>query len=293
MNKIHNMKKNAIITFEYSVYNENQELIVNGIEENMIIGKDKTFPNLSNYLVNLDSTNIEHDFNYIWNVNGVSMNVIFNLNVLSYQEDNVNSFQSQNHNNFNNYSNQNETNSTIDKKLKKEDKQLKKEIQNLEKEIQVLKSSEQQLNKKILELSQKAKEQIELFKIEAKKRHETEIIDLKNFQFQSFFEKILSPLNNLYMAVEFGVKQSENPELVGYVKGFELLIDQMFNILNSFGVIIILPKLGDEFNPEFHNIVELVSNKEFKKDKIVEVISRGYELNGRVILAANVKVSKK
>lgn len=285
MSKKHNIKKNAMISFEYRVYDQGGQLISEGVENNMIVGNDTLFPNLSKSLLTLDSTIDEHAFNFdLKNENSVE-NVIFNLTILNYEE------------NFQSNTNEFDTNSTLlnknNKNNKKEEKILKNKIVELEKNIKDLKINELILNSKIVEISNKAQQQILKFKEDAKKKHELEMSDLKNYQFQNFFEKILNPLNNLYMAIEFGVKQSENPELVGYIKGFELLINQMFNILTSFGVSTIEPQVGDEFNPEFHNIVELVQTKEFSKDKIVELRSRGYELNGRVIMPANVLVSKK
>ncbi len=281
MNKKHNIKKNSLITFDYQVYDLNQQLITSGTQENMIVGQDSLFPNLSKSLLTLDVNQTKHAFNFVLqNPNNTFSDVIFNLTIKDYSENNAELFN----NNF-------EKQQAI--KQSKNEKQLVSEISNLEKKLLEFEKNEEKLNAKIHLIFEKAQDEIKKFKESTKQKHNTEIQEQKDFQFQSFFEKILNPLNNLYMAVEFGIKRSENSELVGYIKGFELLINQMFNVLDSFGVIPIEPKIGDEFNPEFHNIVELIATKEFKKDKIVEIRSRGYQLNGRVIFPANVIVSKK
>ncbi|MDK2819477.1 MAG: nucleotide exchange factor GrpE [Mycoplasmataceae bacterium] len=171
--------------------------------------------------------------------------------------------------------------------------ELELKVMSLERKIIDLNLIEENLNKKIIDISENAEKQISDFKTSYKNRFEKEKEDIKNFQFQSLFEKILSPLNNLYMAVEFGVNKSDNPEIVGYVKGFELLVGQIFQVLDQFGVTVIAPKIGDEFNPELHNIIELVKSNELEQDKIIELINRGYKLKDRVIIPANVIVSKK
>ena len=49
---------------------------------------------------------------------------------------------------------------------------------------------------------------------------------------------------------------------------------------------------GDKFNPEIHEAVILEEKEGRKKDEIIEVLVKGYFLNGKVIRPAKVKVEK-
>ncbi|MGL6125274.1 MAG: nucleotide exchange factor GrpE [Metamycoplasmataceae bacterium] len=301
------IKKNGIITFEYDMYDKNGNWMTHGGPVKMVVGSDDILVGLSDVLIGLDYTIRNHviDFKYYPNKHKPTFQQVnLNLEIHNYNdyEDMSDNNGFQNDNGKNNYKTElnveqqeDEHSNTNDskniKKAKKEIKSLQKEVEDLSAKINELNKNEALLNKKILEISQTAQQKIEEFKVSYKETYENKLSDTRDYQLQSFFEKFLGPLNNLYMAVEFGVKGSNNPEVIGYVKGFELLVDQMFSVINNFGITIIEPKIGDDFNPELHNILELVESKEYNKDKIIEIKNRGYKLNERVIFPANVFVS--
>lgn len=141
------------------------------------------------------------------------------------------------------------------------------------------------------EISKRAQEEVQKIKQEIKEKAKEEIEHNKKYALQKFAESILEPLNNLYMSVEFGSNQ-QNEAISAYVKGFQLIVNQMFQILNDFGITIIEPKIGDLFNPEFDEVYEVIESKEFSKDQIIKVISRGYKLNDRTIKPSKVIVAK-
>jgi molecular chaperone GrpE len=87
-----------------------------------------------------------------------------------------------------------------------------------------------------------------------------------------------------------------------WVKGIEHIKKQMLDVLEYNGVEEIVPKVGEEFNPEVHEAVmnneKLIMNNEQATDgehldvhKIVKVLSDGYKLNGRVFMPAKVTVA--
>lgn len=90
-----------------------------------------------------------------------------------------------------------------------------------------------------------------------------------------------------------------------WVKGIEHIKKQMLEVLEYNGVEEIVPKIGEEFNPEVHEAVaesvkneKLIMNNEQMADdkqnldthKISKVLSDGYKLNGRVFIPAKVNV---
>ncbi len=281
------IEQNGIITFRYNMYDKLGNLLSDVGPVTMVVGNDTILPGLSNAIIGLDYTIRTQTISFQFYRNNSQFDfelVDLVLEIYEYNNIKVDDQQKQKSNKKNNKE---------EKNLKKEVNDLQQEVNDLHKEIIALNKNEILLNKKATEIAEKAQDKINEFKESYKKTYELKIQESQDYQFQSFFEKILSPLNNLYMAIEFGANNSANPELVGYVKGFELLVNQIFTILDSYGISPIEPKIGDEFEPELHNAVELISTNKFKSDKIVELRNRGYKLKKRVIIPANVLVSKK
>ncbi len=73
-------------------------------------------------------------------------------------------------------------------------------------------------------------------------------------------------------------------------KGMEIIYSQLKDILNRQGLEPI-KSLGEKFDPSLHeSLAEVKSDKE--PGTIVEELSRGWKLNGKVIRPARVKVAK-
>ena len=90
--------------------------------------------------------------------------------------------------------------------------------------------------------------------------------------------KLLPLLNNLEKAEVF-VKDP----------GLKLIKDELEKILKEEGLEE-LNVLGSIYNPEFAEAVEIIDGE--SDNKIVEILRKGYKLNGIVIQVAQVKVSK-
>ena len=154
----------------------------------------------------------------------------------------------------------------------------------LETNLNAFKTKQEAINKK-------AQEEVIRIRQEIKEKAKTEIAENKKYILQKFTTEILNPLDTLYRTVSFGSNQN-NAALSAYAKGFSLITNQIFQILNDYGVEVIEPKEGEEFNAEFHEVHDLIDDSRFKKDQIVKVLSRGYKLHGRVLRPAKVDVNK-
>ena len=53
-----------------------------------------------------------------------------------------------------------------------------------------------------------------------------------------------------------------------------------------------IKSIGERFNPEFHEAVEIIENKDSESEIIIEEIKKGYIFNDKVIRAAKVRVVK-
>lgn len=70
--------------------------------------------------------------------------------------------------------------------------------------------------------------------------------------------------------------------------GLKMVTDKFNQLLEEEGVVLIKAE-GERFNPEAMEAVEMVPGK---KDRVVEVVQKGYRLEDRVLRPAQVKVGK-
>ena len=174
------------------------------------------------------------------------------------------------------------------KSLKKENEKLLEKITKLEQEKELHMIT---YKAKAEEMAKTAAEKVEKLKNEIKEKAKEDIEHKSKFATQKLLEEILNPINNLYLAVSSG-SNSDNPAINAYVKGFQMLVDQIFSILENNGINIIEPKVKDIFDPELHFAQEIIEEVGYQKDEIIKVISRGYKLHERIIKPAVVIVAK-
>ena len=134
------------------------------------------------------------------------------------------------------------------KSLKKENEKLLEKITKLEQEKELHMIT---YKAKAEEMAKTAAEKVEKLKNEIKEKAKEDIEHKSKFATQKLLEEILNPINNLYLAVSSG-SNSDNPAINAYVKGFQMLVDQIFSILENNGINIIEPKVKDIFDPELH-----------------------------------------
>lgn len=96
--------------------------------------------------------------------------------------------------------------------------------------------------------------------------------------------RILPVLDHLEQALR-GVKESESQS--GWFRGVELAVKELNQVLQSEGLEQI-PADG-QFDPNLH---EAVDTREGEDNKILEVVRRGFSLNGKILRPAQVVVGK-
>lgn len=120
--------------------------------------------------------------------------------------------------------------------------------------------------------------------INLKKRLEQEKKDFAKYSTESFILELLPVLDSFQMAFKDKVAWEQAP--VNWRTGIEYIHNQLQSTLLAHGIKLIDPQ-GDKFKPEEHNSVESVPGEE---GIIIEVIQKGYILNGKIIRPATVKV---
>ena len=122
------------------------------------------------------------------------------------------------------------------------------------------------------------------------KKEEIERIgELIKYANEEFILKILPILDNF----EIAIREIQCSEEI--LKGFLQIKNQLQDFLKSQGVEEI-KTLGEKFDPNFHEVVEEVTETGSLQAKesgiIIEEVQKGYKINGRLLRPAKVKVSK-
>ncbi|WP_438341384.1 nucleotide exchange factor GrpE [Mycoplasma sp. 3341] len=144
--------------------------------------------------------------------------------------------------------------------------------------------------RKIEEFQQKASEELAAFKAKNYDHMQNEMAENKKYAIQGFVEDILLPLDNIEKAASAGLN-SQNPEVQAYTKGFAMLLGQVENVMQNYGISKIIPQVGTDFDPYTQQVFE-TQDAGLEKEKIIAVKSIGYKLHDRVIKPALVVVQK-
>jgi molecular chaperone GrpE len=84
----------------------------------------------------------------------------------------------------------------------------------------------------------------------------------------------------------------ENQKNNAWVTGITYIKKQLEAVLKNNGVFEIEVKIGDEFNPEIHEAIDMKETKTDTKKtyKVIKIVQKGYEVGGKIIRAVKVTV---
>jgi len=102
--------------------------------------------------------------------------------------------------------------------------------------------------------------------------------------------ELLNILDDLERAVDLA--ESKHQDLPAFLKGVEMILAHLYEMLKEYGVRPIEAQ-GKSFDPNLHEALMQVEDKDRPENTVIEELQKGYLLNDRVIRTAKVKVSKK
>ncbi|HLD17181.1 MAG TPA: nucleotide exchange factor GrpE [Coxiellaceae bacterium] len=121
-----------------------------------------------------------------------------------------------------------------------------------------------------------------------RRRSEQAVVDAHKFGSTKLIQDFLPVVDSLHRALSS--EPVEDSHVKNMRKGIELTLDMLIKTLEKHGVKILEPRIGEEFNPEHHQAVSMVLDEKAKPHTILQVLEKGYLLNGRVVRAAMVVV---
>jgi len=118
-----------------------------------------------------------------------------------------------------------------------------------------------------------------------RKQQEKRIEDIREMASKEIILQLLPILDNF----ELALKSDNSQNTPQFIKGVELIYSQFFSIIEEKGIEVIQTE-NKKFDPYFHEALMKVESDK-PENTIVEVLQKGYLLNGKVIRHAKVKVS--
>ncbi|HWK55070.1 MAG TPA: nucleotide exchange factor GrpE, partial [Hyphomicrobiales bacterium] len=111
------------------------------------------------------------------------------------------------------------------------------------------------------------------------------------FALEKFSAELLAVADNLERALAAAPPNTADPGVRGLSEGVELTLKGLIEVFNKFGIQQIDPH-GEPFDPQRHQAMATVASVEAGPNTVLEVMQKGYVLNGRVLRPAMVVVSK-
>ena len=176
-----------------------------------------------------------------------------------------------------------ESKEEVKKESKKEKKDKHKEqIQKLEAEKQKLEEDYKNLKNEYL----KAYAELE----NTKKRIKEEAIKDRKYASQKVVGELINPIDMLQMIVNM---PAPSPEIQNYVIGFQMITNQLVDILKAEGLAPIVANVGDEFDPKVMQVVDTDFKEDKKENEVLAIKQAGYMYKDRVLRPTMVIVNKK
>lgn len=122
-----------------------------------------------------------------------------------------------------------------------------------------------------------------------KRRAEQEVEKARKFALEKFSSGLLEVVDNLERAMSSADRDSE--ALAPILEGIDLTYKSFIDTLAKFQVEQIDP-MGEPFDPQFHQAMTMVPNPDMEPNTVMDVMQKGYTLNGRLLRPAMVVVSK-
>jgi molecular chaperone GrpE len=119
----------------------------------------------------------------------------------------------------------------------------------------------------------------------ARKRAAKEQQDFRDYALMDSIKTIIPVLDSFDRAL------ASSPEKSEFHAGVELIHKQLVDALQKLGVRQISAK-GEQFDPRYHEAIEMVDTEDAEDHEVVEELQRGYKLKDRLLRPAMVKVAR-
>lgn len=120
-----------------------------------------------------------------------------------------------------------------------------------------------------------------------RRRAEQDVEKARKFALEKFVKELLPVIDSLEKAQE----AMEDGASETHREGVAMTLKMKKDVLAKFGVEVVDPQ-GEPFDPQFHEALTMVPSPDVEPNSVIEVMQKGYLLNGRLIRPAMVVVSQ-
>ena len=123
-----------------------------------------------------------------------------------------------------------------------------------------------------------------------KKRCAVEMEKTSKYAVSSFAKDLLGVADNLDRALG-AVQASNGADCQALLEGVKLTRQELSHVFEKFGITK-MDIIGKPFDPNFHQVIQQISDPSKPAGTVVEQLQTGYMINGRILREAMVVVSK-
>lgn len=121
-----------------------------------------------------------------------------------------------------------------------------------------------------------------------RKRAEADVERERKYGIEKFAKALLPVVDSLELAITHANPEDESCK--GMLEGVQNTLTLFLKEMNNFGVEVIDPQ-GQAFDPNKHQAISMIPSDAVATNHVLQVMQKGYLLNGRVVRAAMVIVS--
>jgi len=122
-----------------------------------------------------------------------------------------------------------------------------------------------------------------------RRRVERDVENAHKYALEKFSGELLPVVDNLERAL--AASDRSNEAVKPLADGVELTLKAFLDVLKKFQVEQINPH-GQPFSPELHEAVAMIDAPHAEPNSVIDVLQKGFMLNGRLLRAATVVVAK-
>ena len=127
-----------------------------------------------------------------------------------------------------------------------------------------------------------------------RRRAARDVENARKFALEKFAADLLPVLDSLEKAVEsaqLGAETTDAAAANAIGEGVELSLKLFLDVLEKAGIDRIHP-VGEPFDPQYHEAMAMIEHADSEPNSVLDVMLPGYTLNGRLVRAAKVVVSR-
>jgi molecular chaperone GrpE len=120
------------------------------------------------------------------------------------------------------------------------------------------------------------------------RRVERDVANAHKYALDKFIPELLPVIDSMERSLQIS---SDEHSVNAVLEGINLTLKMFYGVMEKFGVVQINPE-GEAFNSELHQAVSVQESADEKSGIVLNVLQKGYSLNGRLLRPALVVVSK-